>query len=121
MEVKLGRKDPSRPHHPKDNPNQRGDGVFGNWTTAARNTVFDGTCVTAVHHGMLGPLARGKCLATDYAEETKRKAKVAAFDANNLDLSPLSPPKCRATAYHYTARTLTHTRAAAASPAPPPS
>ena len=56
-------------------------------------------CVTAVHHGMpLGPLARGKCLATDYAEETKRKAKVAAFDANNLDLSPLSTPKCRATA-----------------------
>ena len=31
----------------------------------ARNTVFDGTCVTAVHHGMLGPLARGKRLATD--------------------------------------------------------
>ena len=53
MEVKLGRRDPSRPHHPEDNPNQRGDGVFGNWTTAARNTVFDGTCVTAVHHGML--------------------------------------------------------------------
>ena len=49
MEVKLGRKDPSKPHHPRDNPNQRGDGVFGNWTTAARNTVFDGTtrCSTA--------------------------------------------------------------------------
>ena len=85
MEVKLGRRDPSRPHHPKDNPNQRGDGVFGNWTTAARNTVFDGTCTTAVHHGMLGPLASGKRLATDYPEETKRKAKAAACDASNFD------------------------------------
>jgi len=37
--------------------------------------VFDGTCVIAVHFGMLGPLARGERLATDYAEATKRRAK----------------------------------------------
>ena len=47
--------------------------------------MFDGTCVTAVHHGMLGPLARGKRLATDYAEAAKRRAKAAACDACNYD------------------------------------
>ena len=35
----------------------------------------NGTCVTAVHHDRLRPLASGKHLATDYAEATKRKAK----------------------------------------------
>ena len=34
---------------------------------------------------MLGPLASGKRLATDYPEEAKRKAKAAACDANNYD------------------------------------
>ena len=34
---------------------------------------------------MLGPLASGKRLATDYPEEAKRKAKAAACDANNFD------------------------------------
>ena len=35
--------------------------------------------------GMLGPLARGKHLATDYAEAAKRSAKAAACAANNYD------------------------------------
>ena len=85
VEVKLGCKHPSKAHDPKDNPYQRGDGVFGNWTASARTTAFDGTCVTAVHHGMLVPLARGKHLATDYAEVTKRRTKAAACDACNYD------------------------------------
>ena len=62
-----------------------GDGVFGNWTRSQRPTVYDGTCVTTVHFGMLRPLAHGTRLATDYAEATKRRAKAAACDANNFD------------------------------------
>ena len=85
MEVKLGCKDPSKAHDPKDNPYQRGDGVFGNWTRSQRPTVYDGTCVTAVHYGMLRPLAHGTRLATDYPEAAKRRAKAAACDANNFD------------------------------------
>ena len=34
---------------------------------------------------MLGPLASGKRLATDYPEEAKRKAKAAACDASDFD------------------------------------
>ena len=66
-------------------PYQRGDGVFGNWTGSPRPVVYDGTCVTSVHFGMLRPLARGTHLATDYAEATKRRAKAAACEANNFD------------------------------------
>ena len=47
--------------------------------------MYDGTCVTAVRHDGLRPLASGKRLATDYAEATKRKAKAAACDAKNCD------------------------------------
>ena len=75
VEARLGCKDPSRPHDAKSNPYQPGDGVFGNWTTSARCTVFDGTSTTAVHFGMLGPLARGERLATDYAEATNLRPK----------------------------------------------
>jgi len=58
---------------------QRGDGVFGNWTRSQRppRSVYDGTCVTTVHFGMLRPLAHGTRLATDYPEATKSKAKAA--------------------------------------------
>ena len=85
MEVKLGCRDPTRAHDPDTNPYQRGDGVFGNYAESARPVVYDGTCVTAVHHDRLRPLASGKYLATDYAEATKRKAKAAACDAKNCD------------------------------------
>ena len=85
MEVRLGCRDPTRAHDPDTNPYQRGDGVFGNYAESARAVVYDGTCVTAVHHDRLRPLASGKRLATDYAEATKRKAKAAACDAKNCD------------------------------------
>ena len=87
QEVKLGPRDPNRAVDKESNPNQRGDGVLGNWTHSARRMVFDGTTITAVQFrkGMLGPLARGKHLATDYAEEAKRSAKAAACAANNYD------------------------------------
>ena len=85
MEVRLGCRDPTRAHDTETNPYQRGDGVFGNWGWSQRPTVYDGTCVTAVHHDRLRPLASGKRLATDYAEATKRKAKAAACDAKNCD------------------------------------
>ena len=87
QEVKLGPRDPNRAVDKESNPNQRGDGVLGNWTRSARRMVFDGTTITAVQFrkGMLGPLARGKHLATDYAEEAKRSAKAAACAANNYD------------------------------------
>ena len=85
--MKLGPRDPNRAVDKESNPNQRGDGVLGNWTHSARRMVFDGTTITAVQFrkGMLGPLARGKHLATDYAEEAKRSAKAAACAANNYD------------------------------------
>ena len=73
----LGCRDPTQAHDPDTNPYQRGDGVFGNWAGSARPVVYDGTCVTAVHHGRLRPLANGTHLATDYAEATKRKANAA--------------------------------------------
>ena len=87
QEVKLGPRDPNRAVDKESNPNQRGDGVLGNWTHSARRMVFDGTTITAVQFrkGMLGPLARGKHLATDYAEQAKRSAKAAACAANNYD------------------------------------
>ena len=47
--------------------------------------MYDGTCVTTVHFGMLRPLAHGTRLATDYPEAAKRRAKAAACDANNYD------------------------------------
>ena len=49
--------------------------------------VYDGTCVTAVHHDRLRPLASGKRLATDYAEATKRKAKAAAWKRGSGSMS----------------------------------
>jgi len=85
MEVRLGCKDPKRAHDPETNPYQRGDGVFGNWMRSQRPTVYDGTCVTTVHYGMLRPLAHGTRLATDYPEAAKRRAKAAACEANNYD------------------------------------
>jgi len=40
-------------HDPKSNPFQRGDGVFGNWMTSARCTVFDGTSTRDTFHLVL--------------------------------------------------------------------
>jgi len=78
MEVRLGCRDPKRPHDPETNPYQRGDGVFGNWTRSARPMVYDGTCVTTVHFGMLRPLVRtgfGKEFALQIATNRSKGAK----------------------------------------------
>ena len=76
QEVKLGPRDPNRAVDKESNPNQRGDGVLGNWTRPARRMVFDGTTITAVQFrkGMLG--ARWRAARTSPPTTPRRRSGV---------------------------------------------
>ena len=90
-EIRLGPKDPSRPHHPLRNPNQKGDGLFGNFTKGPKLTVWDGTTTTAVplrDKTMLRKLAQGTAFATDFAEKVKVDAKERAASCSNYHFLP---------------------------------
>ena len=90
-EIRLGPRDPSRPHHPLSNPNQKGDGLFGNFTKGPKLTVWDGTTTTAVplrDKTMLRKLAQGTAFATDFAEKVKVNAKERAASCSNYHFLP---------------------------------
>ena len=74
------------------NRNQRGDGLFSNWTTSASTVVWDGTIVTAVPFRgttlTLSALAKGTKSATDLAEEAKIALKARAAKACNYEFLP---------------------------------
>ena len=90
-EVRLGPKDPSQPAS-ATNRNQRGDGLFSNWTTSASTVVWDGTIVTTVPFRgttlTLSALAKGTKSATDLAEEAKIALKARAAKACNYEFLP---------------------------------
>ena len=89
-ELRLG-KDPKRPHDSR-NKVQKADGQMRCWLRSPKAVAWDGTIVTAVPHRKgnvsLGMQAVGTRLATDAAEEEKRRAKEAPAEAANYLFMP---------------------------------